>query len=381
MRLRQKIASYLEDPLVERMWSAFRGAGPMRSVSIDITHRCNLRCKGCYFFAESMDDAGEADDDRLHAFIASERERGITFATVLGGEPSLVPKRLKALASAFRLMVVTNGLRSIPQEGLEEIAIAVSMWGDRANDRALRGYGKIDLFDRALDNFARDRRARWYITLPPAPSDDTVEVVDRCVAQGHLVGFNYYGDLAHLGDTFDHRIGFAAARDFVDRMIDRHPGAILTTRYLNKVVTSGEMMGQRWGYGVCGSISVDAPQNAERLQNGNSYNPFFNAYGPDLTAPRRCCVGESRDCATCFDVWAHLSWVAMAIEKHVASADHFFDWLSTMVVFYGACGFIDDTQFRALLPQIAERSRSLDDPRSLPPDCPAFPSPYPAVPA
>ena len=32
-----------------------RGAGPIRPISLDITAKCNLRCTGCYYFAEGMD--------------------------------------------------------------------------------------------------------------------------------------------------------------------------------------------------------------------------------------------------------------------------------------------------------------------------------------
>lgn len=339
------------------MWGAIKAAGPVRSISVDITHICNLRCKGCYFFAEDMNDVGEADDDKLAEFVQREKARGINFVTVIGGEPSLRPDRLRILADAFRIMVVTNGLRPIPREGLEDITIAVSMWGDRATDRELRGYGKIDIFDRALKNFAGDDRARWYITLPATPSEATVEVVDACVANGQLVGFNFYGDLQGLGDNLGHGRGFDQAYRFVDRMIDRHPHAIALSRYIGEVVTSGRMMGESWGYDVCGSVSIDAPRNAERLLNGKSYNPFFNAYGPDLAEPRRCCVGDERDCSTCFDVWAHFSWIGMAMEKHLSSHEDFFSWLSTMTMFYGSCGFIPAPDFARMLPQIHARSK------------------------
>ncbi|WEJ99153.1 MAG: radical SAM protein [Candidatus Sphingomonas phytovorans] len=358
MSIRATIDGYLKDPLTARMWAATKAAGPVRSISVDITHICNLRCKGCYFFAEALDDVGEADDDTLAEFIQREKSRGINFVTVIGGEPSLRPDRLRKLAKAFRIMVVTNGLRSIPREGLEDITIAVSMWGDRATDRELRGYGKIDIFDRALKNFAGDDRARWYITLPAKPPAETVEVVDACVANGQLVAFNFYGDLQGLGDDLSHAGGFDPAYRFVDRMIDRHPQAICMSRYINEVVTSGRMLGESWGYDVCGSVSVDAPQNAGRLRNGKSYNPFFNAYGPDLGEPRRCCVGDSRDCSTCFDVWAHLSWIGMAMEKHLASHADFFSWLSTMTVFYGACGLIPAGEFSEMLPRIHARSKA-----------------------
>ncbi len=360
MSIRKTIDGYLQDPLTNKMWGAIKAAGPIRSISVDITHICNLRCKGCYFFDEAMDDVKEADIDHLKEFIAREKARGINFVTVIGGEPSLRPDRLRLLAEAFQIMVVTNGLRPIPREGLENITIAVSMWGDRETDKELRGYGKINIFDRALKNFADDDRARWYITLPATPSPETVEVVDACVANGQLVGFNFYGDLEDLGDDYAHGAGFDKAYRFVDSMIDRHPNSIAMSRYIAQVVTSGEMKGETWGYDVCGSVSIDAPRNAERLLNGKSYNPFFNAYGPDLAEPRRCCVGDERDCSTCFDVWAHLSWVGMAMEKHLANADDFFSWLSTMTVFYGSCGFIPVEEFSELLAEIHARSKAME---------------------
>lgn len=107
-----------------------------------------------------------------------------------------------------------------------------------------------------------------------------MEVVDACVAGGQLVAFNFYGDLQDLGDDLSHRGGFDPAYRFVDRMIDRHPHAICMSRYINEVVTSGRMMGQSWGYDVCGSVSVDAPQNSGRLRNGNSYAPGFRLTRP-----------------------------------------------------------------------------------------------------
>lgn len=356
MKIRDTISKYREDTLIDAMWTAFRSAESVRSISLDITHKCNLRCRGCYFFAEGMDKASEASLEDLEIFAQAQKNRGVNFVTVIGGEPSLFPDRIRLVADNFRVMVVTNGLKTLPQKGLEDITIAVSMWGDRATDRALRGYGKIDIFDKALQNYSGDQRVRWYITLPANPAEETAEVVDACVANGNLVGFNYYGDLENMGGALSHRQGFSGARKFVERMIERHPSAIASTRYLNEVVSSGLMKGEVWGYDVCGSVSVDAPQNAKRLLNGKSYNPFFNAYGPDLGTPRRCCVGEDRNCSTCFDVWAHMSWVGMAMERHLADEGSFFDWLATMVVFYGSCRFIDARLFEKLLPEIHQRS-------------------------
>lgn len=355
--IRSVIASYAQDPLIEQLWRAIRSAGTLRSISLDITRVCNLRCKGCYFFAEDMDEKPEADEVSFDKFLDTEVARGTNLVTVLGGEPSLALPRLRKLAARFRLMIVSNGLRPIPREGLEACSVAISVWGDRESDTELRGNGKIDVFGRSLINYRNDERVIWYLTLPATPRPETVEVVDRCVANGNLVGFNFYGDLQQLGARFDHRRGFAGALDFISRMIEAYPDRIAFNRYLGNVIDHGRLKGDRWGYDSCASISVADPRNAQRLANGHPFAPHFNAYGPSLV-PRRCCVGEARDCSTCFDVWAHISWVGLGLERHLDSAQDFFDWLSTMYIFYGVLGLVERDVFRSLLPQIHARSTS-----------------------
>lgn len=350
--IRALLASYTQDPLLNEIWRSIRSFGPLRSISADITARCNLRCTGCYFFKENMDAAGEASEEDFERFVLAEELRGTNFVTVLGGEPSLNIGRLRRLARSFRLMVVTNGLKAIPQDGLEHVAIAVSMWGDRTTDRTLRGGGRLDLFDQALANYRSDRRVIWYITLPPKPPMETEEVVEECVQEGHLVGFNYYGDLSEVGGDFDHRSGFVQTRAFIDRMIDRFGGSIAFTHYLNEVVSTGVMGGTRWGHDVCCSISSDHPINSARIKNGNPYSPHFRAYNPDLLSTRRCCVGMERDCSTCFDVWAHTSWVLLNLEQHLRSVRDFAEWLAVAYTFYGVARLVDSARFRSVLPEL-----------------------------
>ena len=66
---------YLEDPFLRRMYEEIRTAGALRSTQIDITHACNIRCTGCYFFAEELDrfksPKNETDFDE---FVEREKE-------------------------------------------------------------------------------------------------------------------------------------------------------------------------------------------------------------------------------------------------------------------------------------------------------------------
>src|ERR1700722_16986038 len=75
--------------------------------------------------------------------------------------------------------------------------------------------------------------------------------------------------------------------------------------------TSCGLLDQMWGYDVCGSITANHPKNRERIGNVIAYNSHFRAYSADLRTTRRFCVGDERDCATCFDVWAHMSWIML----------------------------------------------------------------------
>lgn len=98
-----KLGSYLKDPLLKGMYDAIRAVGPVRSIALDITSKCNLRCSGCYYYAEGMDQVPISQGDcAFDALLRSEKERGTNFITVVGGEPALVPGRLKKIYASFK---------------------------------------------------------------------------------------------------------------------------------------------------------------------------------------------------------------------------------------------------------------------------------------
>lgn len=330
-----RLQSYLRDPLLASLYADISRAGPLRSAMVDLTHVCNLRCQGCFFFAEDMDQfKAPREEADFEAWVEQERARGTNFLTVVGGEPSLKLKRLERLYREFWLVVVTNGLRVIPVEGFEELPIAISVWGDHATDTALRGNGKIEVFKRALKNYKDDERACWYYTTTAGNAHEIPSVVEQCVDNGNFVSFNFYGDVQGLGGAVDHRAGFERVRAAIGEAIARHPDRVLMSSYTARVVSTGRLFDETWGYDVCGSISPDHPVNAERIQNGQPYSPHFRAYNPDLVSTRRCCVGHERDCSNCTDVWAHTSWIMLQAGRHLGSREHFSAWLSAAWMFY-----------------------------------------------
>jgi MoaA/NifB/PqqE/SkfB family radical SAM enzyme len=351
-----KLDEYMKDPFLFRLYRDIASIGELRAILVDITHACNLRCTGCWFFAEHMDryksPTLESDFD---AFIERERVRGTNSVTVVGGEPSLQLKRLKKFHDNFWTVVVTNGYFKIPMNGLERMSIGISVWGDHETDIRLRGGGKKDVFAKALQNYKDDPRAIWYYTVTPGNVHEIEHVVDECVGNGNYVMFNFYGDLAGAGGQLDHRRGFADARAEIDRMIARHPAKILMTSYVNEVTTTGRLYGERWGHAVCASITPDHELNRERVKNGNFFDAHFRAYNPDLVTTRRCCIGNERDCGTCFDTYAHMVWIMTKMEYHLNSKPEFTNWLTTVFLYYLGVRALDFESRVGLVPEIHRR--------------------------
>jgi hypothetical protein len=351
-----RLSSYLKDPVLNGMYELVRSAGPVRPVSLDLTSRCNLRCTGCYYYAEGMDKVEHhRDDTAFDALIEAERERGTNFVTVVGGEPALEPDRLRKLHAHFRINVATNGLIRIPLDGLEDMPMGVAVWGSRETDARLRGQPGKDLFSVALENYRGDPRAFFYYTVAPGHAHEIEDVVEEIVQNGNKVLFNYYSDVSERGGELDYRQGFGPVRAEVHRMIDRYPDMMYTTRYLNRVTTSGELKGEQWGYDVCTNLSVDNEINAARRQNGKPMNPHFRAINADFVSTRRCCTGSTRDCASCFDTWEHFSWIMINMRKHLGSREDFADWLTTMFAFYVVNRLVDSSEGHALLARAQAR--------------------------
>jgi len=351
-----KLKTYLRDPLSAELMAALKAAPPMKSALLDITHKCNLRCVGCYYFTEGMDaHRKERDDGKFLAWVEAEAARGTNMLNVVGGEPALEVDRLRVLAEHFHLIVVTNGTMPLPMKGLEDVRVAVSFWGDEKQDLQLRGRGKSRIFDQALEHFRDDPRAGFYYTTVPGFSEGIRPASERIIENGNFIAYNFYGDLTSLGGRYDHRGGFADVAAAIDAVRDDHPEWVLSSPYTNRVISTRELLGETWGYDQCPSLTYDHPENQDRITHGKKYPTKFRAYNADLTTTRRCCVGSARDCDTCTDLWATSGWVQAGFRRHLRSEQDFIHWLGSTVIFYMQTGMLDYRIHRHLLPQLYAR--------------------------
>jgi hypothetical protein len=356
-----RAVDYLErDPLAAELLAQLRAVPALRSIVMDITHKCNIRCTGCYFFDEKMDKFKKPDtEEEFDAFVAAEKARGTTYMTVAGGEPALMLDRLRKLHQHFRVMPFTNGLKKIPVAGFETMAIALSVWGGHETDKTLRGGGRNDIFAKALKHYRDDARVTWYYTTTAGNAHEIEPVTEEIVANGNILMYSFYEDHKQLGGRFDHHASLLPVRAEIDRMIERHPGRILTTSYVNKVGTDNALFGQPWGYDVCPTIDAANPKNAGRVANGNPYINHFRALYPDLKTARRCCIGEAHDCSSCFNVYSKMAWINVNLKQHLRSADDFFNWLSSNYMQHVFVRAIPLADALPLLPRIHARQQAV----------------------
>lgn len=356
-----KLKDYLTDPFLASLLSEIKSAGTIKSSLLDITHKCNLRCTGCYYFEEGMDSHKKVNsEDDFLAFVEQERERGTNMLTIVGGEPALELDRLRILAKHFKLTVVTNGSLPIPRKGLENIRIAISFWGDQQQDTHLRGKGKENIFNTALKHFKNDDRAGFYYTTVPGFVNGIEAATDKMVANGNYVAYNFYADLAHQGGKYSHENGFSLPIEHINRMIKKHPSRIVSSPHINQTISQRHLFGTPWGYAMCPSVTHDHPDNRERMASGKRYPTKFRAYNADLTTTRRCCVGSARDCDTCTDLWATYGWIIGSMKAHLKSKQDFSNWLMTTYIFYMQTGFIDWNKNAVKLPEMYQRFSHID---------------------
>ncbi len=125
--------------------------------SIDVTNRCNLRCKHCYFFASDQDQISELSVQEWLARIERMQTcRGAFFScTWVGGEPLLRPELIDRGRRFFKSnRVVTNGTIQLPD--WENVEFHISVDGTEALHDAIRGQGCYAKIKRTIDD-ARER--------------------------------------------------------------------------------------------------------------------------------------------------------------------------------------------------------------------------------
>ncbi|WP_328384555.1 radical SAM protein [Streptomyces sp. NBC_00400] len=329
-RLREILA---ERPDLAARLKTVRNIGRrVRGCEIHLTTACNIRCKGCWYFEGGFDSAVKetSDPGLIRAFAEKLASEGVTQATLIGGEPTIVLDRVRPFVEALPYVTISsNGLRPLPRDGFENVAIGISLFGGGPLDDALRahrpnGSSFRGLFETGLKHYRDDPRVTFVFAL----SEEGLPYIEPTVRairdNGNLVTFNFYsehGSESPLRIENEKRTLSEALR-----VKERYPETVVSHPYfIEALITGRSHWGARFGYDVCPSISVDMPEHEQRVANGNPVLDGFAVYGADYATLQFCCT--SGDCGNCRDSQAVYSWLMVSLHWFLDSVQRLETWM------------------------------------------------------
>lgn len=172
--------------------------------SIDVTNRCNLRCRHCYFFEQDLPEELSIEEwvDRLEGIKRSHHLWDFPFfnCSWVGGEPLLRQALIEKCRGYFRYnTVVTNG--TIPLPDWHNINWYISIDGDEETHDYLRD--KKGCYSRAMKN-VKDH-SHLGITIAYCISRRNIHCIEQVVKDWYDVGakhitFDFYTPIIGLED-------------------------------------------------------------------------------------------------------------------------------------------------------------------------------------
>ncbi len=322
----QTVRSLLDDPWYERYQRIAHLN--IRSSIYDVTDKCNLRCKGCFFFSSGEQHAAREETDlrAWESFIDAEKARGVNLAILIGGEPTLHLDRVEAFHRRLPSYCATNGLIKLPRDRFPEMMVGISLWGDEEVERELRGK---DTFAVSSRNYAGDPWTYYLYTITPKQ----VGRVERMTARIRDVGLRVHYQLLSNDEGVD---GFvwepgrlAELRAELDGLLERYPETVVSCRYYHEVLTTGRLHGRAFGWSECPSVTEPLDTRNPRPRRLIR----FIRWASDLRTMHRCCTSATRDCATCKDGAAHMSWIMVHKRDHLRSTEDLRNWIEVYEMF------------------------------------------------
>ena len=307
----------------------------IRSSIYDVTNRCNLRCKGCFFFSSGEHQAApeEMDIKKWEDFIDREKERGVNLAILIGGEPTLCMDRVEAFYKRLPTYCATNGLIKVPRDRFPDMMVGISLWGSGEDEKILRGR---DTFAISSKNYEGDAYTYYLYTITPRQVGKIEPVIKRIAD----VGLKVHLQLLSNDEGVD---GFswqdAELKDLrfeMDDMLDKYPQTVISCKYYHEIITTGKMMGRSFGWNECPSVTEALDNRANRPRR----LIHFARWASDLKTVHRCCTSATRDCSTCKDGAAHMSWVMVNKREHLKSTQDLHNWIEVYEMFAKLYHFI-----------------------------------------
>ena len=114
-----------------------------KSAIVDVTDRCNLRCKHCFYFREEHDSREMDAEEFLEGLKILQKRHNIISMGWSGGEPLFRPEVVQKGAKLFAInQLFTNGTIPIPK--IRNLMPFISLDGTRPFHDEVRGKGTYD---------------------------------------------------------------------------------------------------------------------------------------------------------------------------------------------------------------------------------------------
>jgi MoaA/NifB/PqqE/SkfB family radical SAM enzyme len=306
----------------------------IRSSIYDVTNRCNLRCRGCFFFSSGEQHVTEEMDIRKwEGFIEREKARGVNLAILIGGEPTLCMDRVEAFYRRLPTYCATNGLIKVDRNKFPDMMVGISLWGGSEDEKILRGR---DTFAVTSKNYEGDPYTYYLYTITPKQLGKIDVVIKRIADVGLKVHLQLLSNDEGV-DGFSWKPGeLEDLRREMDEAMDKYPQTVISSKYYHEVLTKGVMLGRSFGWSECPSVTEMLDNRKPRPRRLIR----FIRWGADLQTVHRCCTSATRNCSTCKDGAAHMSWIMVNKRGHIKTTRDLQNWIEVYEMFAKLYRFI-----------------------------------------
>jgi MoaA/NifB/PqqE/SkfB family radical SAM enzyme len=307
----------------------------IRSSIYDVTNQCNLRCKGCFFFSSGEHKAASEEKDikKWETFVDSEKQRGVNLAILIGGEPTLHLDRVETFYKRLPTFCATNGLIKVPRDKFPDMMLGISLWGDEEDEKLLRGK---DTFSISSKNYGGDPHTYYLYTITPRQIGKTDRIIRKIKDAGLKVHMQLLSNDEGVDGFFWKPEELKEIRQEMDDMLDKYPNTVISSKYYHEIITTGIMLGRSFGWKECPSVTEVLDKRDPKPKR----LIHFIRWASDLKTMHRCCTSETRDCSTCKDGAAHMSWVMVNKRAHMRSAKDLQNWIEIYEMFAKLYQFI-----------------------------------------
>ena len=312
-----RFADILADPVVKERWEKVRKYFFLRESTYDMTHRCNIRCEGCYYYEGDKQHAAEMRDPaKWRDLMRREKKRGITYVVLAGAEPALVPQLLEACCQEMPLgAIATNGLKFIPET--VGYRIHISVWG--SDQTSLRIRDARNMLPRQIENYRNDPRAVFVYTFTRNNIDEVHEVAEMLAAEDCRLTFNMFSaPVGYTGDLRHNDASLRKTRHTMLRVMERFPQNVLFSTYNVVAHTHTKSLHDLY------SCPYPRMNPSTSIGLGRS----FRQYRTDLSWDRSaaCCVPDT-DCGDCRHYASGSAVVTARLYRHAVDPQTFRAWL------------------------------------------------------